>query len=95
MFRISRIILRGFAYGALPIAMQGWMLKAALDEMEGASAMFISMLQVGPASSAFLAGVVVDHFGLGDRLGMRGLGRRPLVWIFGGEGVAYREAAAR
>ena len=53
------VILWGLAFGALPIAMQGWMLKAAPDEMESASAMFISVLQVGLASGALLGGVVL------------------------------------
>jgi predicted MFS family arabinose efflux permease len=83
------IIAWGFAFGALPIAMQGWMLKAAPDEMESASAMFISVLQVGLASGALLGGVVVDRFGLDATLadaGCAALAAAALVWIFGRDG---------
>ncbi len=80
------VLLWGFAFGALPIAMQGWMLKAAPDEMESASAMFISVLQIGLASGALLGGVVVDRFGLNATLagsGCAALATAALVWIFG------------
>ncbi len=80
------VILWGFAFGALPIAMQGWMLQAAPGEMESASAMFISVLQVGLASGSLLGGVVVDHFGLDVALvssGCVALITAGLVWFFG------------
>lgn len=86
------VILWGFAFGALPIAMQGWMLKAAPDEMESASAMFISVLQVGLASGALLGGVVVDHFGLDATLSSAGcvaLVTAGLVWVFGRDRNAF------
>jgi len=85
------ILLWGFAFGALPIAMQGWMMKAAPEEMESASAMFISVLQIGLASGAFLGGVVVDRFGLDATLAASGaiaLATAALVWIFGRGGKA-------
>ncbi|MGC1303905.1 MAG: MFS transporter [Caulobacteraceae bacterium] len=85
-FAAILIILWGFAFGALPIAMQGWMLKAAPDEMESASAIFISVLQIGLASGAFLGGVVVDHLGLAATLigsGSAALATAALVWVFG------------
>jgi predicted MFS family arabinose efflux permease len=89
------ILLWGLAFGALPIAMQGWMLKAAPDEMESASAMFISVLQIGLASGSFLGGVVVDHFGLDATLvsaGCAALATAALVWLFGGAGSDVRHA---
>lgn len=58
------IILWSFAFGALPIATQGWMLKAAPQEMESASVMHIAVLQLGLASGAFLGGFAVDRIGL-------------------------------
>jgi predicted MFS family arabinose efflux permease len=91
------VILWGFAFGALPIAMQGWMLKAAPDEMESASAMFISVIQVGLASGALLGGVVVDHFGLDATLagsGCAALVTAALIWIFGRDRIGYGESPA-
>ncbi|MCB8884046.1 MFS transporter [Acidisoma cellulosilytica] len=80
------ILLWGFSFGALPIAMQGYMLKAAPEEMESASAMFISALQIGLASGASLGGVLVDHVGLGATLLSSGgvaLITAGMLWIFG------------
>lgn len=82
------ILLWGFAFGALPIATQGWMLKAAPKEMESASAMYIAVLQLGLASGAYLGGVAVDQFGLLTTLVCTGLicvGTAGMVWFFGGE----------
>ncbi len=92
------VLLWGFAFGALPIAMQGWMLKAAPDEMESASAMFISVLQIGLASGALLGGVMVDRFGLNATLagsGCAALATAALVWIFGRDRGAYHGAGAQ
>ncbi|HEX4550428.1 hypothetical protein [Pseudomonas sp.] len=80
------IILWGFAFGALPIATQGWMLKAAPQEMESASAMYIAVLQLGLASGAFLGGFAVDHIGLIATLVSAEivcLGTAAMVWLFG------------
>jgi predicted MFS family arabinose efflux permease len=80
------IILWGFAFGALPIATQGWMLKAAPQEMESASAMYIAVLQLGLASGAFLGGFAVDRIGLIATLVSAGvvcLGTAAMVWLFG------------
>ena len=80
------ILVWGFAFGALPIAMQGWMLKAAPDETESASAMFISSLQIGLASGSFFGGVAVDRFGLETTLlssGCIALATAALLWLFG------------
>ncbi len=80
------IILWGFAFGALPIATQGWMLKAAPQEMESASAMYIAVLQLGLASGAFLGGFAVDRIGLIATLVSAGvvcLVTAAMVWLFG------------
>lgn len=85
------ILLWGFAFGALPIAMQGWMLNSAPDEMESASAMFISALQIGLALGAFLGGVVVDRFGLDATMstfGCVGMLTAALLWVFGRDSAA-------
>ena len=58
------VILWGVAFGALPLALQGWMLKAAPGEMESASTMWSSVLQIGVAAGSLFGGVSVDHLGL-------------------------------
>jgi predicted MFS family arabinose efflux permease len=80
------VILWGFAFGSLPISLQSWMLKAAPNEMESASAMFISVLQIGLASGALLGGIAVDHAGLETTLlgsGCMALAAAAMVWMFG------------
>jgi predicted MFS family arabinose efflux permease len=67
------VLVWGFAFGALPIATQGWMLKVAPKHMESASAVFVSILQLGFASGAFLGGRAVDTLGIGTTLAGAGM----------------------
>jgi predicted MFS family arabinose efflux permease len=87
------VVLWGLAFGALPISMQSWLLKAAPEEMESASAMFISVLQVGLAAGALLGGVAVDHWGLSPTMagsGCAALLTAALIWVLGRDRVAAR-----
>jgi predicted MFS family arabinose efflux permease len=80
------VVLWGAAWGALPIATQMWMLYAAPAEMESASAMYISVLQLGLASGALVGGTVVDHTGLSMTLTIAGcaaLATAAAVMLFG------------
>ncbi len=80
------VVLWGGAWGALPIATQMWMLNAAPEEMESASAMYISVLQLGLACGAFIGGALVDHSGLNATLTIAGgaaLATAAMVWFFG------------
>jgi predicted MFS family arabinose efflux permease len=67
------VLAWGFAFGALPIATQAWMLKVAPGEMESASAVYISILQLGFASGAFFGGRVVDTLGVNMTLAGAGV----------------------
>ncbi|UPG96547.1 MFS transporter [Luteibacter aegosomatissinici] len=58
------VLAWGFAFGALPIATQGFMARAAAKELESASAVFVSILQMGFAVGAFVGGRAVDTVGL-------------------------------
>ncbi|MET0936660.1 MAG: MFS transporter, partial [Luteibacter sp.] len=64
----AAVLLWGFAFGALPIATQGFMAKAAPKELETGSAVFISILQIGFAAGAFIGGRAVDAVGLSPTL---------------------------
>jgi predicted MFS family arabinose efflux permease len=82
------VTLWGFAFGALPIATQAWMINAAPGEMESASAMYISVLQLGLATGAFFGGRVVDAFGLTATLlgaGVASVSTAVMVLYFGRE----------
>jgi predicted MFS family arabinose efflux permease len=95
---VPLVILWGFGFGALPIATQGWMLKAAPVEMEHASAVYISVLQFGLASGAFFGGILVDRFGLTAALtsaGSAALATAVITWLFGRDQRNGRVASER
>ncbi|WP_237534918.1 MFS transporter [Streptomyces sp. SID3343] len=50
----------GVAYGAVPVALQGWMLRSAPDAPEAASAVFVTGFQVAISLGSLLGGVAVD-----------------------------------
>lgn len=54
----------GIAYGAMPVALQMWMVKAAPGMHEGGMALFVANFQVSIAVGSFAGGLIVDRFGL-------------------------------
>ncbi|MGN6481784.1 MFS transporter [Luteibacter sp.] len=62
------VLAWGCAFGALPIATPGFMARAAAKELESASSMFVSILQMGFAFGAFVGGRAVDSVGLSATL---------------------------
>lgn len=61
---IALLAVWGMAYGALPVALQIWMTKAAPNAGEAAMALFVANFQVSIAAGSFVGGLVVDHQGL-------------------------------
>ncbi|WFU50323.1 MFS transporter [Sinorhizobium terangae] len=57
------VTLWGFAFGALPVAVQTWMVRAAPDHAESTGGLIVATFQVGIASGAILGGLFVDGFG--------------------------------
>ncbi|MES2506113.1 MAG: MFS transporter [Verrucomicrobiota bacterium] len=53
----------GLAFGAVPIALQLWVFKAAPEALEGGAALLVSTFQVFIALGSVLGGQVVDAFG--------------------------------
>ena len=53
----------GFAFGAIPVGVQTWIVQAAPDHPEGASGLIVAAFQVAIASGAVLGGVLVDSLG--------------------------------
>ncbi|MDC8756093.1 MFS transporter [Janthinobacterium fluminis] len=81
----------GLAFGAMPIAIQTWMYKAAPDLMEGSSALFVATAQIGLASGALLGGLGVDHLGVGSAMVIGGafaVSCAAVIWKFGHDRVA-------
>jgi predicted MFS family arabinose efflux permease len=64
----SILIVWGVAYGGVSVALQTWMMKAASSAIEIATALFVSVFNVGIALGSFAGGMVVDRFGLHTNL---------------------------
>ena len=62
------IVLWGLAYGAVPVALQSWLLRAAPDEPEVASAVFVTGFQVAISAGSLLGGLAVDGVSVGSVL---------------------------
>lgn len=63
----------GLAYGAMPLALQMWMAKAAPHAPEGGMALYVGNFQASIALGSFVGGVLVDHVGVTDALSLSGL----------------------
>ncbi|WEX75487.1 MFS transporter [Sinorhizobium numidicum] len=59
----ASVTLWGFAFGALPVAVQTWMVRAAPDHAESTGGLIVATFQVAIASGAVLGGLFVDGFG--------------------------------
>jgi predicted MFS family arabinose efflux permease len=55
--------LWGFAFGALPVGFQTWMVRVASDEAESAGGLLVSAFQVAITVGAVVGGILVDGFG--------------------------------
>lgn len=57
------VTLWGFAFGALPVAVQTWMVRAAPDHAESTGGLIVATFQLAIAGGAVLGGLFVDGFG--------------------------------
>ena len=56
--------LWGFAFGALPVGFQTWLVRVAPeDEAESAGGLIVAAFQIAIASGAIFGGLLVDGFG--------------------------------
>jgi DHA1 family purine ribonucleoside efflux pump-like MFS transporter len=55
--------LWGFAFGALPVGFQTWMVRISPDEAESAGGLLVAAFQVAIASGAIFGGLLVDGSG--------------------------------
>jgi predicted MFS family arabinose efflux permease len=65
---LALLALWGIAYGAMPVALQIWMVRAAPNASEGAMALFVANFQVSIALGSFVGGLVVDQLGLNQAM---------------------------
>jgi DHA1 family purine ribonucleoside efflux pump-like MFS transporter len=81
----------GFAFGAIPVGVQTWIVQAAPDQPEGASGLIVAAFQIAIASGAVLGGLLVDHLGPTGVIGYCGLATllgAALVLVFGRKAAA-------
>ncbi|CUA87121.1 Predicted arabinose efflux permease, MFS family [Chelatococcus sambhunathii] len=64
MAAIAIIVVWGLAFGALPIATQTFMFRAASEALETGAALLVSLIQVAIALGATVGGLTVDGLGL-------------------------------
>lgn len=67
------LIVWGMAYGGVSVALQTWMMKAAPSAIEIATALFVSIFNVGIALGSFAGGQLVDRFDLHTILPLAGI----------------------
>jgi predicted MFS family arabinose efflux permease len=60
---IAALVAWGFAWGAIPLCAQLWIVEATPDNPAGGSALLVSTLQAGIAIGSFGGGIVVDTVG--------------------------------
>jgi DHA1 family purine ribonucleoside efflux pump-like MFS transporter len=76
----------GFAFGAIPVGVQTWIVRAAPDQPEGASGLIVAAFQIAIASGAILGGLLVDSLGPTGVIGYCGIATllgAALVFSFG------------
>jgi predicted MFS family arabinose efflux permease len=57
------LVVWGLAFGAMPIALQLWVFKAAPEALEGGAALLVSTFQIFIALGSVVGGRVVDTYG--------------------------------
>ncbi|MGV2906920.1 MFS transporter, partial [Achromobacter sp. AGC25] len=58
------LVAWGLAYGGVSVSLQAWMMRAAPDAVEAATALFVAMFNLGIAAGSLLGVPSVDALGL-------------------------------
>jgi predicted MFS family arabinose efflux permease len=69
LFATAAVAFWGFAFGALPVGFQTWIIREAPDQTEGASGLIVAAFQIAIAGGAILGGALVDHLGVASVYG--------------------------
>ncbi|HEY3148081.1 MAG TPA: MFS transporter [Dongiaceae bacterium] len=72
-FAAAGVAFWGFAFGAIPVGVQTWIVRAAPDQPEAASGLIVAAFQVAIASGAIFGGVLVDNLGAIGAIGYAGV----------------------
>ncbi|MGW0433365.1 MFS transporter [Micromonospora sp. NPDC003197] len=57
---VGSLVVWGVGYGAVPVTLQTWILRAAPESTEAASSLYVSMFNLSIALGALLGGLAVD-----------------------------------
>ncbi|QFY76936.1 MFS transporter [Alcaligenes faecalis] len=68
------LLLWGLAYGGVSVGLMSWMMKAAANAVEVATALYVAVFNIGIALGSWLGGQTVDAYGLSANLGLAGAG---------------------
>ncbi|RUV68166.1 MAG: MFS transporter [Mesorhizobium sp.] len=63
----------GFAFGAVPVGLQTWLVRAAPDQAESAGGLMVATFQVAIALGAIFGGLLVDHAGVASAFAYCGI----------------------
>jgi DHA1 family purine ribonucleoside efflux pump-like MFS transporter len=63
----------GFAFGAVPVGVQTWLVRAAPDQAESAGGLMVATFQVAIALGAVFGGLLVDHAGVASAFAYCGI----------------------
>ncbi|WP_295999193.1 MFS transporter [Rugamonas sp.] len=64
VWAVALLAVWGLAYGAMPVALQVWMAKAATDVPEGGMALFVANFQISIALGSLAGGLIIDMSGI-------------------------------
>lgn len=67
------LLLWGLAYGGVSVGLMSWMMKAAANAVEVATALYVAVFNIGIALGSWLGGQFLDAYGLSANLGLAGL----------------------
>lgn len=89
------LLIWGLAYGGVSVALQIWMMRAAPDAVEAATAFFVAMFNLAIAAGSLLGVASVDALGLQTNLWLASacmLAPAVLLWRMGAAGrqASYR-----
>jgi predicted MFS family arabinose efflux permease len=80
------VMIWGLAFGAVPVLLTGWMIKAVPEAVEAGQALLVTVLQVALALGALVGGRVVDGWGVSATIVLGGLlaaGAAAVIGVWG------------
>jgi len=67
------VAIWGFAFGAVPVSLQTWLVRTAPDQAESAGGLMVATFQVAIAAGAIFGGLLVDNAGVASAFAYSGI----------------------